>query len=303
MNSKRLYDLINMDSPEGLLLEAEAVLHLVYEGADTTPVKTAFSDTRRLYAGEYPGYKTCTTGYHDFQHSVETLLALVRLIHGAAAEGHTLAYEAVQLAATAALLHDSGYVQEKDDTDGAGGKHTATHVSRSLDFAAQYGSRNGFPESDISACKIMIRCTDLEADFEKLVFPARDIELLGKMLAAADLLAQMADRAHLEKLFYLYQEFQEGMVSGYNSAEDMLRKTIDFYTLADDRFTNKLENVDRFMAAHFKHRWGIQNDLYRLAIENEKAYLRNIARLEDQEMRSRLRRKGIVDKLNAEKKD
>lgn len=303
MNSKRLYDLINMDSAEGLLTETEAVLQLVYPGADTAPVKKVFNDTKRLYAGEYPGYKTCTTGYHDFQHSAETLLALVRLVHGAAAEGQPLPYPAVQLAVTAALLHDSGYVQEKDDTVGAGGKHTTTHVSRSMHFAAQYGSRNGFSESDIGSCRIMICGTDLDAAFESLAWPTRDIELLGKMLAAADLLAQMADRAHLEKLFYLYQEFQEGMVSGYNSAEDMLRKTIDFYALADDRFTNKLENVDRFMAAHFNKRWGIPDDLYRLAIDNEKAYLRNIARLEDQEMRSRLRRKGIVDKLKAEKKD
>ena len=57
------------------------------------------------------------------------------------------------------------------------------------------------------------------------------------------------------------------------------------------------------MAAHFRERWNIRNDLYRIAIDNEKAYLRNIVRLEDQEMRSRLRRKGIVDKLKAEKKD
>ena len=303
MNSKRLYDLINMDSPEGLLLETEAVLKLVYAGADTSPVKKTFSDTMRLYAGEYPGYKTCTTSYHDFQHCAETLLALVRLIHGAATEGQHLAYQAVLVGVTAALLHDSGYIQEQDDTDGAGGKHTNTHVRRSMDFAAQFGSRNNFSESDISACRIMINCTDLDADFTKLDWPTREIELLGKMLGAADLLAQMADRAHLEKLFYLYQEFQEGMVSGYNSAEDMLRKTINFYTLVDDRFDNKLENVDRFMAAHFRERWNIRNDLYRIAIDNEKAYLRNIVRLEDQEMRSRLRRKGIVDKLKAEKKD
>ena len=303
MNSKRLYDLINMDSPEGLLTEAEAVLKLVYAGADTATVKKTFSDIMRLYAGEYPGYKACTTGYHDFQHCAETLLALVRLIHGAAVEGQPLGYRAVELGMTAALLHDSGYVQKKDDAAGAGGSHTATHVSRSMDFAAHYGRRNGLSESDISACQIMICCTDMETDFEKLVWPAREIELLGKMLAAADLLAQMADRAHLEKLFYLYQEFQEGMVSGFNSAEDMLRKTIDFYALTDDRFAGKLENVDRFMAPHFMQRWGIPDDLYRRAIESEKAYLRNIARLEDQEMRRRLRRKGIVDKLQSEKKD
>ncbi len=302
MNSKRLYDLINMDSAEGLIQETETVLRLVYPGADTAPVRTAFNDTMALYAGQYPGYKNCTAGYHDFQHSAETLLAQARLIHGAAAEGLALPYGDVRVSLTAALLHDAGYVQEITDT-GAGGTHTAAHVDRSMDFAGQYISRSGSCERDVAACRDMIYCTDLEADFESIHWPSREIELLGKMLGAADLLAQMADRAHLEKLFYLYQEFQEGMVSGFNSAEDMLRKTMNFYLLADERFAGKLENVNRFMAAHFSRRWNIDEDLYRTAIESEKAYLQNIMRLEDQEMRRRLRRKGIIEKIQSEKKN
>jgi len=172
-----------------------------------------------------------------------------------------------------------------------------------MNFAGHYGRQNSFAADDITACQTMICGTDIDADFDAIVWPSRDMELLGKMLATADLLAQMADRAHLEKLFYLYQEFQEGMVTGYNSAEDLLRKTIAFYSLVDDRFKNKLESVNRFMEAHFMQRWGIQDDLYRLAIENEKAYLLNIVRHEDQEMRRRLRRKGIVEKIRNDKND
>jgi hypothetical protein len=301
MNSKRLYDIINMDSAEGILHENEAILQMVFPGTDAGPVITAFQDTTRLYAGEYPGYQACSTGYHDFQHCAETLLAMIRLVHGAAAAGVRLPAPAVKLGMIAALLHDSGYVQEKDDATGAGGKHTQTHVRRSMDFAGHYGRQNSFTADDIIACQTMICCTDLSADFNAILWPSRDVELLGKMLAAADLLAQMADRAHLEKLFYLYQEFQEGLVSGYNSAEDLLRKTLNFYSLAADRFKNKLESVDRFMASHFTERWGIQDDLYRIAIENEKAYLLNIMQHEDQEMRRRLRRKGIVKKLRSDK--
>ena len=301
MNSKRLYDLINMDSAEGLLHETETILQMVFPGYDASPVIKAFQDTMCLYAGEYPGYQACSTGYHDFQHCGETLLAMSRLAHGAAAEGIRFPIPALELGLIAALMHDAGYVQEKDDSIGAGGKHTATHVRRSMDFAAHYGRQNSFTADAIIACQAMISCTDLEADSDAIAWPSRDVELLGKMLATADLLAQLADRAHLEKLFYLYQEFQEGMVRGYNSAEDLLRKTIDFYSLADNRFKNKLESIDRFMAAHFMQRWGIQDDLYRIAIDNEKAYLLNIMRHEDQEMRRRLRRKGIVEKLGNDK--
>jgi len=303
MNSKRLYDLINMDSAEGLLRETVTVLQMALPGMDTGTIAKAFQDTMNLYAGNYPGYQACSTGYHDFQHCAETLLAMSRLVHGAAAEGLRLPHAAVELSLIAALLHDSGYVQEKDDTTGAGGKHTQTHVRRSMNFAGHYGRQNSFAADDITACQTMICGTDIDADFDAIVWPSRDMELLGKMLATADLLAQMADRAHLEKLFYLYQEFQEGMVTGYNSAEDLLRKTIAFYSLVDDRFKNKLESVNRFMEAHFMQRWGIQDDLYRLAIENEKAYLLNIVRHEDQEMRRRLRRKGIVEKIRNDKND
>jgi hypothetical protein len=303
MNSKRLYDLINMDSAEGILHETETVLQIVYPGVDTDPVIKVFHDTMSLYAGKYPGYQACSTGYHDFQHCAETLLAMIRLIHGASVEGLLLSGTAVKLGLIAALLHDTGYIQEKNEAVSAGGKHTAAHVRRSMNFAGHYGRQHGFAPDDITACQTMIRCTDLDADFDALVWPSRDVELLGKMLAAADLLAQMADRAHLEKLFYLYQEFQEGLVSGYNSAEDLLRKTMDFHSIADDRFKNKLENTDRFMAAHFMQRWGIENDLYRLAIDNEKAYLHTIIRHKDQDISSRLRRRGNVKKTHSDKED
>jgi hypothetical protein len=302
MNSKRLYDLINMDSAEGILHETEAVLQIAYPGLDADPVVKVFHDTMSLYAGKYPGYQACSTGYHDFQHCAETLLAMIRLIHGAGAEGLRLSDPAVTISLIAALLHDAGYIPENNEA-GEGGKHTAAHVRRSMNFAGHYGRQHGFTPDAITACQTMICCTDLDADFGAIAWPSRDVELLGKMLAAADLLAQMADRAHLEKLFYLYQEYQEGLVSGYNSAEDLLRKTIDFYSIADDRFKNKLESTDRFMAAHFMQRWGIDDDLYRLAIENEKMYLRTILQREDQDISSRLRRKGIVKKIRGEKKD
>lgn len=297
MNAKRLYDLINMDSAEGILRETETVLQISYPEVDAGPVIQVFHDTMHLYAGSYPGYQACSAGYHDFQHCAETLLAMIRLIHGAEAEGLRLAGPAVGLGLIAALLHDTGYIPEINEIrEEKGNVHSAAHVRRSMHFAGHYGRQHGFTPNDIAACQTMICCTDLDADLGAIGWPSRDVELLGKMLATADMLAQMADRAHLEKLFYLYQEFQEGLVSGYNSAEELLRKTMDFYSIADDRFKNKLENSARFMAAHFMQRWGIEDDLYRLAIDNEKAYLRTIMRSEEKDLSSRLRRKAYCKK-------
>lgn len=38
----------------------------------------------------------------------------------------------------------------------------------------------------------------------------------------------MADRAYLAKLIYLYHEFREGGVAGYESELDLLKKTPTF---------------------------------------------------------------------------
>lgn len=299
MDTKKLYDLIRMDSPEAVLNEAIILLRDMFPDFDTDSVTAVFNTTVRLYNGRYPGYRACTTKYHDLQHITETFLAMLRLMHGAFVEGEPFSRRSTFLGLVAALLHDSGYIQEKNDRKGTGGKHTIIHVRRSMDFLERYGRENGLSGEEIQACQTMIYCTDLTADFNSIVYPSREIELLGKLLATADLIAQMADRTHLEKLLYLYQEFREGMVSGYESAEDLLRKTMGFYDLVDDRFKNKLNGVERFMKAHFASRWNINRDLYRVSIENAKQYLSAILKKEDSELFEHLRRKGIVHELNA----
>jgi len=163
-----------------------------------------------------------------------------------------------------------------------------------MDFVERNASGFCIAQDDIRPCQIMIYCTDLAADFSSIVYPSQEIETISKIVATSDLLAQMADRTHLEKLLYLYHEFREGMVSGYKSAEDLLRKTLGFYDLVQERFTKKLDSVDRFMRQHFKSRWGIEEDLYSIAIEHEKKYLCDLITKADAEMLEHLRRKGII---------
>jgi len=294
MDRQRLYDLISMDSPEAVLAEGTAIIRMLFPDADMWQITAAFRKTADLYQGLFPGYRACNTQYHDFQHIIETFLAMARLIHGAVVSGQQLNQHPVFLGLTAALLHDVGYIQETGDRQGTGGKHTIIHVRRGMDFVERHGAAFGLSGEAIKACQVMIYCTDLTADFSSIIYPSREIEMLGKMLASADLVSQMADRTHLEKLIYLYQEFREGMVSGYDSAEDLLRKTVGFYDLVQDRLINKLDGVDRYMIFHFRERWKIDTDLYRTAIENEKEYLYKIILKEDNELLDQLRRKGIV---------
>jgi len=123
------------------------------------------------------------------------------------------------------------------------------------------------------------------------------MEIIGKILSAADLLSQMSDRAYLEKLLFLYYEFKEAKVGDYESEVDLLRKTVGFYDIISQRFETTLNSTDRFMRLHFASRWNIHVNLYHEAIENQKKYLKQILEMPDSDARDHLKRDGIVDRI------
>jgi len=295
MDERKLYDLVPMHSPEGVLDEARVILELIEPGFDDRAVTAAFSTAVRLFRGHYPGYRACSTEYHDLHHTTDTFLAMVRLIHGAVLEGCVIDGRAVTLGLIAALFHDAGYIQEEKDREGSGGKHTIRHVQRSMDFVGRHGRGHGLGAEEIGICRNMILCTDLAVRTQEIGFSSGRDRLLGKMLGAADLLAQMADRSYLEKLLFLYREFREGHVGDYESEADLLRKTVGFYDLIERRMEEQLDNVDRFMEAHFIARWDIPTDLYHESIQNQRNYLRQILKMPDADPVEHLRRSSAAD--------
>jgi len=276
MPDTKLYDLVRTNSAEAVLEEVLLILKRISPDFDDAAVTHAYLSTIGLYEGKYPGYQACNTEFHDLRHSLETFLAMARLIHGAILEGNAFSNERVTLGMIASILHDAGYIQENRDIEGTGAKHTGTHVQRSIDFLGHYGREQGFSEESIAACRVMILCTDLSVDLNTVVFPSNDIELLGKMLGAADLLAQMADRTYLEKLLFLYHEFSEANIGSYESEVDLLKKTLAFYDFTVHRIETSLSASDRFMASHFAARWNISKDLYHESILRQKNYLSQI---------------------------
>ncbi len=300
MDQPKLYDLAQMDSPEAVLEEVLTVLRLISPKCDVTPVTAAFTTTVDLYEGRYPGYQACNTGYHDLNHITDTFLAMARLIHGAVIEGTSLSDREIALGLMAALLHDAGYIQEADDRVGTGSKYTVIHVERSMNFLMTHGKQMGLSDWEIAAGRSMILCTDLGVDISTITFLSDAVEILGKMLGAADLLAQMSDRKYLEKLLFLYYEFKEGMVDGYNSEVDILRKTVGFYDVIAHRLETVLDRIDRFIVPHLEARWDIHVDLYHQAIQNQKDYLHQILAIPDSDPRDYLRRDRIVHKVREE---
>ena len=297
-NAKDLSKLIPGDAPEDVLNEVVEILRHISPGFDTATVCDAFGAASRLYNGKFAGYRACNTGYHDWRHAIEVFLAMSRLIHGAVLDKGSISDRYIIAALVAAILHDAGYIQEEFDTQGTGAKYTATHEQRSMDFLSRHGKKFGLSEEEIAVGRMIIRYTDINADFKTIALPSSQVELLGKLLGTADLMAQLAERTYLEKLLYLYYECKEAGTGNYESELDILHKAVDFYDFYEERLRTTLGGVDRFMQLHFVSRWGIDKNLYHEAINKQKNYLLRILHIPDADPRDYLKHDGIVKKIH-----
>ena len=295
MAAIQLANLVNMESPQAVL--DEAITLVAHFSADTDPlaIRSAFDQTLSLYQGEWEHTQGCNTDYHDLKHVTDCFLAMVRLFHGAAQTGVSFSPRQVHQGLVAALLHDAGYLQNSEDNEGTGAKYTACHVRRSMDFIQQHFTAFGLQESEIHASMAMIHCTDLNCDLASVPFPDQTTEKIGKMLATADILAQMADRTYLEKLLFLFYELDEARIQDYRDDLDLMHQSKDFYIRMADRFESQLSCSNRFMVHHFKARWKIDADLYQRAIDNQRAYLTTILKTVGDDPRDQLRRSRIVE--------
>ncbi len=298
MAETQLANLVRMESPPAVLDEALTTLAL-FAAVDPAAIRSAFDRTVALYRGQWPDVKGCNTDYHNLKHVTDCFLAMVRLMHGAAQAGHRFAAGQIHQGAVAALLHDAGYLQPSDDTHGTGAKFTTSHVRRSMEFVQRHPAHFGLAAGDVHACMAMIHCTDLNCDPASVPFLDESSELLGKLLATADVMAQMADRTYLEKLLFLFYELEEARIEDYDDELDLLRGSETFYARMADRLEAPLAGVSRFMIDHFRARWNIDEDLYRRAIDNQRAYLSRILAARNGDPRNRLRRSRIVEMVRS----
>jgi hypothetical protein len=297
-NSKDIYKILAVGSSEEVLSEVLEILKRISSDFNTEPILNVFDAVQRLYSGNFPGYRACNTGYHDLRHAIEAFLAMSRLIHGAVLDNHSFRNRQMITALIAAILHDVGYIQEESDTRGTGAKHKADHEQRSMDFLSRHGSKFGLSPEEIAAGRMIILCTDMDTDIATVDFASPQIELLGKLLGTADLMAQLAEKTYLEKLLYLYYECMEAGVGDYESEVDILRKAVNFYDVFETRLRITLGGVDRFMQLHFASRWGINQDLYHEAINKQKDYLLKILSMPDADPRDYLKHGDIVKKVH-----
>lgn len=257
---------INTTDPQAVNDEVNRIFLDLYSNAPTDKLDLAFRDVARLYRGDYPGYRSCDTAYHDIKHVLDVTLAMARLLNGY--ERDRIGTECFgaplfRLGVIIALFHDIGYLRKRSDTRHKNGaEYTLTHVSRGSQFLKQYLPKIGMAKmADIAA--ELIHFTGYERPANKINVPSPIYRLLGNMLGSADIIAQMADRCYLEKCRdRLYPEFVAGGIAVrrtphgekevvFASGDDLVMKTPRFFDGASKRLNEELGSCYAYAEQYF----------------------------------------------------
>jgi len=295
-SSADINNLFTNADPKEVWLKASDIIRLISPAYDFTIAQSTFDDVVRLFRGEYPGYCQIKTLYHDLHHTMDVFLCAVRLMHGVHVSGTRLTDMELTMIMMGALLHDIGYAQRIGWELGSGAQFTLSHVGRGIKFMQSYIAEHGLPPSLARSLKFIIRCTDPAETVPDIDFPDERTHLLGQIVSSADLTGQMADRTYLEKLLFLYLEFEEANFGNYESIHDMLSRTQAFYDKIRMKLDNDLGGINKKLAFHFKDRYGVDKNYYLDAIEKNIAYLTKIIKLSEEKHLAMLKRGGIVKK-------
>lgn len=296
-DKRQLSTLVDMESPEAVHNEVLHILSLVNPEFNPEPVDRVFKFTVDLYVGRLKEYKACNTDYHNLRHITDTYLAMARLLHGMHLSENNLSMREIILGLIGALMHDTGMIQESSDTDGTGAKYTQDHVRLSMDFVEKHAETFHLESQEVADLRDMILCTDLMADIPSITFSSEKIELLGKLLGTADLIAQMADRTYLEKLLFLYHEFREAEIGNYKNEVDFLHQTLNFFEISEKRFKETLDDTSRYMVPHFKARWDTDENIYVLSFIKQRSFLERVLADKNTSIYKELKRDNIVEQV------
>jgi len=226
--------------PTAVEVEVQSAYQGIFPGGDRRFVPRAFGWARECFAGHYADFQAVDAKYHDLEHTMQGTLCMGRLLQARHRTGAhpVLTEKFFQLGIIGILLHDTGYLKRRGDTEGTGAKYTATHVHRSAEFAARLLAEKGFAATDIKAVQHMIGCTGVDADLSHIPFQSELEKTVGHALATADLLGQMAANDYVDKLPILYAEFSEAakydrghtdFITKFGNATDLVQRTPRFW--------------------------------------------------------------------------
>jgi hypothetical protein len=286
----QLSKLVDTSTHKAIMEEVKKIFSYHYPARHFRAVNRTYRIVKKLYGGEMRGYKACNTDYHNLSHVLDILLTTIRLVDGHNSENPPFPVHLAVNLLNAALLHDTGYIQEEWDNEGTGAKYTSFHVERGVQFLKKNYEAFGITSDDLTIVNKLIRCTGFTIRIEKIKFSSPQEKFAGCILGTADLLGQMSDRKYLEKLIFLFYEFKEAGVKGYNTEFDLIRKTIDFYETTTKRFAETYLNAHIYAQPHFRKRFAIDHNLYMEAIDRHIGYLYKIIEDNTTNFRHKLKR-------------
>jgi hypothetical protein len=223
-------------------------------------IPTIFGWVLSWFSGQYRDYQVIDAHYHDLEHTMQGILCMTRLLrarHQQPAEPR-LTQRMLELGLLAILMHDTGYLKKRGDSDGTGAKYTLIHLDRSIEFAGELMLGRDFAVEEILAVQNMIRCTGVNVKLESVQFQDPLERTVGFALGTADLLGQMAAADYVDKLPTLYSEFAEAaryspdgrMKAGgfFSSAEDLMQKTPLFWeNYVRNKINREFQGLFRFL--------------------------------------------------------
>jgi hypothetical protein len=231
----------------------------MYPGCHWVWLNTIFRDVEILYMGRRSEYGPSDVRYHDLEHTLQAVVCLALLLEGRhlAKVDPVLDARHFELAISAALLHDTGYIKLKTDTDGTGAKYTFCHVVRSCAFAASYLPSLGADDYEVEAVLGAINCTGPTTELGRLRFRQPIERVIGSALATADFLGQMAASDYPDELEILFDEFRESDEfihlpverRMFKSAQELMDRTPAFWEkFVRPKLDSDFEGVYRFLA-------------------------------------------------------
>ena len=244
------------------------LLTIVKEEYGRVPARLSrlLRDVAALYDGRWPAYEACEVSYHNYGHALDAAVTITRMAVGWNRSGDQPKFpEDLFLCGIAAgLFHDAGYIKDKGDHDGRGGKYTFTHVQRGMEMAGRYLTESRWPARARELVPAMISLTDYRHEPEATALFHDPLELaLAKMVPTADLVAQMADNKYLPRLTDLYVEFREVYeregaeqirqlgAPVYKSAQELKEGVLHFYEEFVAPRLERYGRMDRYLAVFF----------------------------------------------------
>ncbi len=245
----------NFPDTRQIIAAIEAIARAEYGGI-APRLASLFRDVTDLYAGRWPSHEACEVTYHSIEHALDVALAVARMIAGwnSIESARPFLERHFHLGLAAALFHDAGYIKEKGDHEGLGGKFTLVHVARGMEIARNYLRRHEWSEEEAETVAACISVTDYSAvvDVDSL-FNDPSLAILARMVATADLVAQMADSKYIQRMDDLFAEFKE--VYEFEETEALLKKGARVYRTAQEIKDGTISFYEHFVVPTL-HRLG-----------------------------------------------